>query len=107
MPDLEWHFGPTVDDPDPGSRWHDDCGGRIDVFKDGVFVCACGQRDTVLAEDIPQRIADIAGDEWWTSSGEETFRDLADRLMAAGIEPQEVISILSSAYGAVAEQFGG
>ena len=42
---LRWHYGPTESDPDPGTRWHYDCGGEVLVIE-GALVCSkCGQSD--------------------------------------------------------------
>lgn len=41
---LEWHYGPTDWDPDPGKRWHYDCPnppGEVMAFEEGL-VCGCG-----------------------------------------------------------------
>lgn len=38
---LSWHYGPTDADPDPGKRWHDDCGGEV-YYLDGDICSKCG-----------------------------------------------------------------
>lgn len=32
---LDWHYGPTPTDPDPGKMWCYDCGGEVWWFKNG------------------------------------------------------------------------
>ncbi len=41
---LDWHYGPTPADPDPGSMWHTGCGRRV-YFIDGGHICECGAHD--------------------------------------------------------------
>jgi hypothetical protein len=51
MPEpLRTHHGPTDDDPDPGKRWHDDCGGEVWSFKEGEICNKCG-----ASADCPTR----------------------------------------------------
>ncbi len=38
---LRWHYGPTDAEPDPGTAWCYDCGGRV-WFSEGHGVCGCG-----------------------------------------------------------------
>lgn len=41
---LQWHYGPTEKDPDPGSMWCDDCGAEVWCF-DGDYICrGCGRQ---------------------------------------------------------------
>lgn len=57
--------------------------------------------------DIHESIRTIPGENgWWNSSGQETFEEIASRLISKGIEEDEVLEILSYAYGAVASQYG-
>lgn len=54
-----------------------------------------------------EAIKQIPGqDGWWSSSGEETFLAVADRMLGAGMEADDVVEILEQAYGAVANEFG-
>lgn len=41
MPGLNWHYGPTADNPDPGRRWHYDCGGEVMLIDDGEICMLC------------------------------------------------------------------
>ncbi len=45
-PKLEWHYGPTAADKDPGKMWCYACGGEVFSFKEGYVCLKCG-----LAED--------------------------------------------------------
>lgn len=38
---LEWHYGPTKTDPDPGKMWHYGCGLEVLFIEDGE-ICQCG-----------------------------------------------------------------
>jgi hypothetical protein len=38
------HLGPTDSDPDPGKRWHYDCGGEVLTFKEGSICSECNQQ---------------------------------------------------------------
>lgn len=50
-PPLNWHYGPTKSDPDPGKMWHYDCGGEV-LYLDGGLICAlCGQQEDDEAEE--------------------------------------------------------
>ena len=107
MPDLDWHHGPTEADPDRGSMWHYNCGGRVDVLKDGVHVCDCGARDTRTLAEVHEEIHS----GWWKggwSSGhaEQEFHEIAERLAAAGLDPLDVLRLLNRARLAVAKEFG-
>ena len=37
-PTLQWHYGPTATDPEPGKKWHTGCGGEV-MFIDGAEIC--------------------------------------------------------------------
>jgi hypothetical protein len=43
--ELNWHYGPTAADPDPGSMWHYGCGGRVYAFKEGHVCSKCADGD--------------------------------------------------------------
>jgi hypothetical protein len=45
-------------------------------------------------------------DEWWCSSGADAFIDIGYRMMAKGLEADEVLSILGECHSAVAEEYG-
>lgn len=38
---LDWFYGPTVTDPDPGNMWHRNCGGRVLVIEEGFICLGC------------------------------------------------------------------
>lgn len=40
-PALDYHYGPTADDPDPGKMWHYGCGQEVLFIEDGL-ICGCG-----------------------------------------------------------------
>lgn len=43
--ELDWHYGPTEADPDPGKMWCFSCGGEVWAF-DGGYICrVCGHQD--------------------------------------------------------------
>lgn len=42
---LSWHYGPTADDPNPGSMWHYGCGGEVFFIDDGAICLKCRQQD--------------------------------------------------------------
>lgn len=52
---LRWHYGPTDDDPDPGKRWHYDCGGEVWYLGGGDICRKCGQQadDDATPSDAP------------------------------------------------------
>ncbi len=41
---LDWHYGPTDTDPDPGKMWHYDCGQEV-MYLEGGHICRCGAQD--------------------------------------------------------------
>jgi hypothetical protein len=41
---LDWHYGPTATDPDPGKMWHNDCGQGV-MYLEGGHICGCGAQD--------------------------------------------------------------
>jgi hypothetical protein len=45
-------------------------------------------------------------DGWWHSDGQETFRALADEMVAVGMDHEQTLSVLERAYGAAAGEFG-
>lgn len=58
-------------------------------------------------EELHQLINDIAGtDGWWHSDGADTFTDIAEVLMERGMTMTDAIDLLTSAFGAVAGEFG-
>ncbi len=60
-----------------------------------------------LPAPLRKAIAEIPGsDGWWHSSGQDTFEELAERLLAAGMTTEDALGILEGAYGAAAGEFG-
>lgn len=41
---LNWHYGPTAADPEPGKMWHYGCGQEVLIIDDGL-ICGCGAQD--------------------------------------------------------------
>ena len=46
---LAWHYGPTAEDPNPGSMWCCDCGNEVWYLKsgpgEGGYICrGCGRQ---------------------------------------------------------------
>lgn len=41
MARLDWHYGPTPDDPDAGKMWHRGCGGEVQRVGDGRICSRC------------------------------------------------------------------
>lgn len=61
---------------------------------------------------IPQEVAAMGRRDggavgWWHPAGEQTFRGIAIELVALGVPVDRALSILESAYGAVANEYGG
>lgn len=111
MPDLSWHYGPTEADPDPGGMWHYDCGGRVGWIKtgpgEGGHICECGAQDTRTRAEVHEEIHS----GWWKggwSSGHaaQEFHEIAERLVAAGLDPLDVVKLLNRARLAVAHEYG-
>ena len=44
---LKYHYGPTPFDPDAGKMWHDDCGGEVYGFDEGLICAKCGQSEVM------------------------------------------------------------
>lgn len=47
---MNWRYGPTPTDPDPGKMWHDGCGGEV-LSIDGGLICSCGAQDETADAD--------------------------------------------------------
>lgn len=43
--DLDWHYGPTADNPDPGRMWHRGCGGEVMFIEDRHVCMRCDRND--------------------------------------------------------------
>lgn len=43
---LVWHYGPTVEEPDPGRMWHYRCGGEVMVIDGGRVCMRCSEQET-------------------------------------------------------------
>jgi hypothetical protein len=39
--ELQWHYGPTDADPDPGKMRCDDCGGEVYALEGGYICSGC------------------------------------------------------------------
>lgn len=61
-----------------------------------------------MSDAVRQQIAEIPrrDDGWWHSANLVTYLRLADRLLAHGITPEEVVDILTDAYNATADEYG-
>jgi hypothetical protein len=44
---LDWHYGPTATDPEPGRMWCNDCGGEVYGFKEGYVCNGCGRAEAL------------------------------------------------------------
>jgi hypothetical protein len=106
VPDLEWHYGPTDANPDPGSRWHDECGGRVD-FLEGAHVCDCGAQDTITDDEIPARVEAMWRHGWTNPDSANTFVLLLRELVSLRVDPLDAYRILDQARLAVAHEYGG
>lgn len=42
--ELDWYYGPTDTDPDPGKMWHRGCGGEVHAVEGG-YICSCGAQE--------------------------------------------------------------
>ncbi len=63
--------------------------------------------DPMTREQLYAAIDAIPGEDgWYARSGGDTFRELADNLVTCGLTPERALSVLESAYGAVAGEFG-
>jgi hypothetical protein len=49
---------------------------------------------------------DAICDEWWHSSNAETFYNAAVDLVAHGYSEDDAVTLLSSLYGAVSDEYG-
>jgi len=43
---LDWFYGPTKTDPDPGKMWHRGCGGEVWYLSDGLICSKCHQQES-------------------------------------------------------------
>jgi hypothetical protein len=41
---MQWHYGPTSDDPNPGAMWHEGCGGEVWILEGGYICRKCGEQ---------------------------------------------------------------
>jgi hypothetical protein len=41
---LEWHYGPTDTDPNPGAMWCDGCGSEVYALEDGYICSGCDRQ---------------------------------------------------------------
>lgn len=58
-------------------------------------------------EELLSKIAKIPGDEgWWHSHNGDTYVALAKQLTEQGMSGEDAYELLSSAYGAAADEFG-
>lgn len=69
MTELRTHYGPTINDPNPGTEWHYDCGGMIYSFREGRICSKCGAGEdydepssTLDIEDTTQNTAQDTGE---------------------------------------------
>jgi len=74
--ELEYHYGPTKEHPDPGTMIHTGCGGEITGGKDGIGCSKCGEwRDNPVVCFVEERdengdIQKLCYEEW---NGKEHF----------------------------------
>ncbi len=44
--------------------------------------------------------------EWWSSSGEDDFNDIAGKLKKHGVPDEVILDVLETAYSAVSGEYG-
>lgn len=52
---LKWHFGPTANDPNPGSMWCDTCGHEVYIIEGSHCCGGCGLQDEPFPEEEPEQ----------------------------------------------------
>lgn len=74
----------------------------------GARLARGGEADPMLStQQLTDAVRAIPGDSgWWRQGGEEAFHGLALQLLTKGFTFAETVEILSTAYGAVADEFG-
>lgn len=61
----------------------------------------------MASNELDLLINAIPGDDgWWHTSGAETFADITAQLMDRGFTQTDAVDLLTSAFGAVANEFG-
>jgi hypothetical protein len=70
-------------------------------------VGAAGSGGRTVTDSLRDAVARIPGaGGWWYNRNQDVFDDLAGRLRGHGLDDDEIVAILTAAYGATADEFG-
>lgn len=60
-----------------------------------------------MTDTLKKSIAEIPEGGWWKRGSEETFCEVAEKMLLKGFSESEIVDILEDVYAAVADCYGG